>query len=166
LDEPLTGHSDSGDNGQGDKPGDEAVFDCGGAGLVAEKLPKHFILSRKSNEIGVARPSCHQDNQKRKIARLLELRPGQEGVIRMRVNVIVEAVEHDNSNSCPDADQADESSSSLVVDYDSRNGISIREAIEWANEQRCPVTLYIYDADDETSSTHFQAVGARFSGDR
>jgi hypothetical protein len=82
----------------------------------------------------------------------------------MRVNVIVEAVEHDNS--CPDADQADESSPSLVVDYDSRNGISIREAIEWANEQRCPVTLYIYDADDETSSTHFQAVCARFSGDR
>jgi hypothetical protein len=45
LDEPLAGHSDSGDNGQGDKPGDEAVFDCGGAGLIAEKLPKHFSFS-------------------------------------------------------------------------------------------------------------------------
>ena len=31
---------------QGDKPGDEAVFDGGGAGLVAQKLPKHFMLSR------------------------------------------------------------------------------------------------------------------------
>jgi hypothetical protein len=42
----LTGHSDGGDNGQGDKPGDEAVFDGGGGGLVAQKLPKHFMLSR------------------------------------------------------------------------------------------------------------------------
>jgi hypothetical protein len=42
----LSGHSDGGDNGQGDKPGEEAVFDGGGGGLVAQKLPKHFMLSR------------------------------------------------------------------------------------------------------------------------
>src|SRR4030088_307193 len=46
CDEPLAGHSDSGDNGQGNKPGDETVFDCGGAGLVTQKLSKHFNLSR------------------------------------------------------------------------------------------------------------------------
>ena len=46
CDQPLAGHSDGGDNGQGDKPGDEAVFDGGGAELVAQKLPKHFMLSR------------------------------------------------------------------------------------------------------------------------
>ena len=38
FDEPFAGHSDSGDNGQCDKAGDEAVFDGGGAALVAQKL--------------------------------------------------------------------------------------------------------------------------------
>lgn len=47
LDEPLTGQSDGGDNGQRDKPGDEAVFNGSGAGLVTQKFPKHsFSLSR------------------------------------------------------------------------------------------------------------------------
>lgn len=41
LHEPLSGHSDGGDDGQGDKPGDEAVFDRGGAVLVAQKFAKH-----------------------------------------------------------------------------------------------------------------------------
>jgi hypothetical protein len=42
----LAGHSNGDDNQQGDKPGDEAVLDGGGGGLVAQKLPKHFMLSR------------------------------------------------------------------------------------------------------------------------
>ncbi len=42
----------------------------------------------------------------------------------------------------------------------------MREAIAWANEQRCPVTLYLYDlgkgfADEE----HFHAAASRFEGD-
>jgi hypothetical protein len=41
CEEPFAGHSDGIDNGQGDKSGDEAVFDCGGGGLVAQKLSKH-----------------------------------------------------------------------------------------------------------------------------
>jgi hypothetical protein len=41
LDEPVSGHSDGGDDGEGDEPGDEAVFDGGRAVLVAQKLPKH-----------------------------------------------------------------------------------------------------------------------------
>ena len=41
LDEPLSGRSDSGDNEERNKPGDEAVFDGGSAGLIAQKLPKH-----------------------------------------------------------------------------------------------------------------------------
>ncbi|WP_315774273.1 MULTISPECIES: hypothetical protein [unclassified Bradyrhizobium] len=76
------------------------------------------------------------------------------------VTAIVEAVEHDNS--CADADQADEAPVSLVVDYDKREGLSVCEAIQWANAQRCPVTLYIYDADGETTDNHFHACGARF----
>jgi hypothetical protein len=77
------------------------------------------------------------------------------------VNAIVEAVEHDNS--CRDADQAPEADVATVVDYASLEAVSVREAIVWANEQRCPVTLYLYDlgrgfADEE----HFNAVGNRF----
>jgi len=42
--------------------------------------------------------------------------------------------------------------------------VSVREAIVWANEQNCPVTLYLYDlgrgfADKE----HFSAQGVRFA---
>jgi hypothetical protein len=77
------------------------------------------------------------------------------------VNAIVEAVEHDNS--CQDADQAPETDPALVVDYDAMEAVSVQEAIDWANTQPCPVTLYLYDvgrgfADEE----HFQAVGNRF----
>jgi hypothetical protein len=79
------------------------------------------------------------------------------------VNAVVEAVEHDNS--CHDADQADEAPTSLVIDHDKRDGISVREAIQWANQQRCPVTLYIYDADQETRAAHFTAAAGRFRDD-
>ena len=41
LDEPLSSRSNSGDNEERNKSGDEAVFDGGSAGLVAQKLPKH-----------------------------------------------------------------------------------------------------------------------------
>jgi hypothetical protein len=41
FDEPFSGHSDRGDDGQGDESGDEAVLDGGRAVLVAQKLPKH-----------------------------------------------------------------------------------------------------------------------------
>jgi hypothetical protein len=76
------------------------------------------------------------------------------------VSAIVEAVENDNS--VDDADQADESPPATVIVHDKRDGISVREAIEWANQQRCPVTLYIYDADGETRGIHFRAAGERF----
>ena len=77
-----------------------------------------------------------------------------------RVNVIIEAVEHDNS--CDDADQADEALPLQVIDYDHRDGVSLHDAIIWAGQQRCPVTLYIYDFDDATNATHFAASESRF----
>jgi len=46
CDEPLAGHSDRGDNGQGDKACDETVFDRGRAVLIAQKFPKHSMVSR------------------------------------------------------------------------------------------------------------------------
>ena len=80
------------------------------------------------------------------------------------MNAIVEAVEHDNS--CPDADQAPEAAPDSVVDYDALKAVSVRDAIAWANQQRCPVTLYLYDlgrgiAADE----HFDAIRVRFGSD-
>ncbi len=77
-----------------------------------------------------------------------------------KVNAVVEAVEHDNS--CPDADQAPESEPALV-DHDALESVSVREAILWANNQPCAVTLYLYDAGRGlTGEEHFHAVGNRF----
>lgn len=59
------------------------------------------------------------------------------------INAIIEATENDNS--VYDADQAPDAESSTLVVYDQRESISVEEAINWANGQRCPVTLYLYD---------------------
>ena len=59
------------------------------------------------------------------------------------VNAIVEAIEHDNS--CADADQAPSSDPSAYVIYDALEAVSVNEAVRWAMEQPCPVTLYLYD---------------------
>jgi hypothetical protein len=80
------------------------------------------------------------------------------------VNAIVEAVEHDNS--CLDADQAPDSDPLVTVDYDALEAVSVYEAIKWAMEQPCPVTLYLYDEgggfnDDEE---HVHTMAVRFEG--
>jgi hypothetical protein len=78
-----------------------------------------------------------------------------------RVNAIIEAVEHDNS--CVDADQAPHADVMKVIDYDQREGVSVNEAVEWANQQRCPVTLYLYDEGKGTTAEgHFNAGEERF----
>ena len=77
------------------------------------------------------------------------------------VNAIVEAIEHDNS--CNDSDQAPESDSTHTVNYESLEAVSVAEAIQWANDQPCPVTLYLYDLGDGFSDDeHFENVGNRF----
>lgn len=79
------------------------------------------------------------------------------------VNAIIEAVEHDNY--CADADQAPESDPSVVVDYDALEAVSINEAIKWAMEQPCPVTLYLYDEGKGFSDEeHFTNMEVRFEG--
>jgi hypothetical protein len=37
--QPLAGHSDSGDDGESDEPGDQAVFNGGGGAFVAQEIP-------------------------------------------------------------------------------------------------------------------------------
>ena len=81
-----------------------------------------------------------------------------------KVNAIIEDVTHDNS--CQDADQAPEPDVTIVIDYDALEGISVQQAVTWANEKRCPVTLYLYDEGKGTTSEgHFNAVEDRFQSD-
>jgi hypothetical protein len=67
FDESLAGHADGIDDGQGNEPGDQAVFNRGGAMLVTQEFPEHFI-PRKIHADGVARRGCCLHNQTRKIA--------------------------------------------------------------------------------------------------
>ncbi len=77
------------------------------------------------------------------------------------VNAVVEAIEHDNS--VPDADQAVEADVKTVVDYDQRLSVSVRDAVLWAAEQPCEVTLYLYDLGGGPEETvHFDAQAIRF----
>ena len=61
-----------------------------------------------------------------------------------RVKAILEATAHDNSS--PDADPAPPSD--LDVTFEERNGISIPEAVAWAEDQPSAVTLFLYDEGD------------------
>jgi hypothetical protein len=60
-----------------------------------------------------------------------------------KVHANVEATWHDNS--CNGADQVPSPAAELEVVFDERENISVNDAINWANCQSCPVTLYIYD---------------------
>jgi hypothetical protein len=78
-----------------------------------------------------------------------------------QVNAIVEAIEHDNS--CQDADQAPTSAPGIAVDYDEREAVSVQEAVKWAEQQPCPVTLYLYDLGDGfADEAHFLGMANRF----
>jgi hypothetical protein len=58
-----------------------------------------------------------------------------------RINAIVEATSHDNS--CSDGDQAESSPDDIV--YDQREGISLADAVAWADSLPGGVTLFLYD---------------------
>jgi len=59
------------------------------------------------------------------------------------VNAVIESVEQDNA--CADSDQAPPSDPQLTVLYDALEAVSVNEAVIWAMDQACPVTLYLYD---------------------
>jgi len=80
------------------------------------------------------------------------------------VNAVIEAIEHDNS--VVDADQAPDADVRVCVDYDQRADVSVHDATAWANDQRCPVTLYLYDEGAGTErEEHFKAQAVRFPDD-
>jgi hypothetical protein len=58
-----------------------------------------------------------------------------------RINAIIEATSHDNG--VRDSDEVPPRDDDVVCDQ--RVGISLSEAIHWANSQSQPVTLFLYD---------------------
>jgi hypothetical protein len=66
-----------------------------------------------------------------------------------KINAIIEATWHDNT--CKDTDTAPVVRDEDEVTYDEKEGISLHEAINWANRQSCPVTLYLYDEGKGTT---------------
>jgi hypothetical protein len=63
------------------------------------------------------------------------------------VNAIVEATSHDNTVA--DSDQMEAGDDDVV--YDAREGISIAEAVAWAQSFPGPVTLFLYDEGKGTT---------------
>jgi hypothetical protein len=57
-----------------------------------------------------------------------------------RVNAVVEPAWHDS----PDSDQATPAMGEL--DYEEKTGVSVKEAIAWAEDLSYSVTLYLSDA--------------------
>lgn len=61
------------------------------------------------------------------------------------VLAVVEAAAKDNA--AEDADKVD-SGIGIEIDYAEREGISVREAVLWADRLEGMVTLYLYDRDE------------------
>jgi hypothetical protein len=60
-----------------------------------------------------------------------------------RINAIIEATWHDNTVVEPDKAAAEPAE--IEVTYEQREGVSLHEAIMWAEQDPCAVTLRIYD---------------------
>lgn len=66
------------------------------------------------------------------------------------INAIIENAWHDNG--CDDADQAERSDANNIT-YAERRGVTLHEAIVWAENTPASVTLYLYDPDMPASAT-------------
>lgn len=61
------------------------------------------------------------------------------------VNAVIENVEHDNA--CKDADQFEDPNDAAPI-YAELKGVSLHEAIVWAESEEGKVTLFLYDEGD------------------
>jgi len=68
-----------------------------------------------------------------------------------KVNAVVEATSHDNRT--PDSDQMPQQPDD--VSYKELLGVTLAEAVEWAQRFGGPVTLHIYDEGDGPERTEF-----------
>jgi hypothetical protein len=62
-----------------------------------------------------------------------------------RLNIVMEPSAHDNRIT--GADQHAEPDTDFTVDV--RYGISLVDGVAWADEYPCPMTLYLYDLDQD-----------------
>jgi len=65
-------------------------------------------------------------------------------------NVVAVAQSASKDNVAEDSDQVTQDVG-IEIDYAEREGISVREAVLWADSLAGMVTLYLYDADTENS---------------
>ena len=56
------------------------------------------------------------------------------------------------NNTAADADTV-ENASGVEIDYAERDGLTVRDAILWAEQLQGKVTLYLYDQDRECKDT-------------
>lgn len=61
-----------------------------------------------------------------------------------KINAVIEDIVHDNA--CADSDQAEKDPRTYGLCED-RRGVSLHEAIVWAESQSARVTLYLYDEE-------------------
>jgi len=78
------------------------------------------------------------------LVNLIDLRANQ-----YRWKAVLAVVESAAKNN--DADGADrvETNMGVEIDYAEREGISVRDAVLWAEQLQGKVTLYLYDRDEE-----------------
>ena len=60
------------------------------------------------------------------------------------IKAVIESTSHDNNIA--DSDQADRGPAAHHVQCEDRDGLSLSEAVSWANALPGLVTLYLYDA--------------------
>lgn len=65
-----------------------------------------------------------------------------------RVMAVLESAT--KNNEAEDADQV-KPGLGIEIDYAERSGLSVREAVLWAEKTDGPLTLYLYDDDGEAS---------------
>jgi len=73
----------------------------------------------------------------------------RENCYRWRqITAIVEPTWHDNS--CQNSDQAERTNTE--IEYDQQVGVSLADAVQWANAMPFPVTLFLYDLGKGTNT--------------
>ena len=63
-----------------------------------------------------------------------------------KIMAVLEAAEKNNEAEDSDSVSAEVG---VQIDYAERRGLSVREAMQWAETMQALVTLYLYDLDEE-----------------
>ena len=78
------------------------------------------------------------------LVNLIDMRANQ-----YRWKEILAVVESAAKNNTAEGADAVETNVGVQIDYAEREGISIRDAVLWAEQLQGKVTLYLYDRDEE-----------------